>query len=72
MLVLDLADNLLDQIFDRHQSIDPAELVDHHGNVSTRLAHLDEKVEDQQRRRDAYRRHGRDIEGAFSWVRRLF
>jgi hypothetical protein len=42
MLVLDLADDLLDQIFDRHQPIDTAKLVDHHGDVGPRLAHLDE------------------------------
>src|SRR6516162_4915417 len=49
MLVLDLADNLLDQIFDGHQPIDPAKLVDHHGDVGPRLAHLDEKVESWER-----------------------
>src|SRR6516164_10365058 len=48
MLVLDLADNLLDQIFDGHQPIDPTKLVDHHGDVGPRLAHLDEKVESWQ------------------------
>src|SRR5215472_6758163 len=52
MLVLDLSDNLLDQIFDGHQPVDPSELVDHHGDMGPRLAHLDEKVESRERRRD--------------------
>src|SRR6516164_5445127 len=52
MLVLDLADNLLDQIFDRHQPVDPAKFVDHHGDMGPRLTHLDEKVESRQRGRD--------------------
>ena len=52
VLVLDLADDLLDQILDRHQTVDPAELVDHHRDMRARLAHLHEQVEDRQRRRD--------------------
>ena len=52
MLVLDLTDNFLDQVFDRDQAVDPAEFVDHHRNMGSCLAHLDEEVEDRRRRRD--------------------
>ena len=48
VLVLDLADDLLDQILDRHQPVDAAELVDHHRDMRARLAHLHEQVEDRQ------------------------
>ena len=49
VLVLDLADDLLDQILDRHQPVDAAELVDDHRDVGARLAHLHEQIEDRQR-----------------------
>ena len=52
MLVLDLADDLLDHILDRDQPVDAAELVDHHRDMGARLAHLHEQVEDRHRRRD--------------------
>ena len=52
MLVLDLADDLLDQILDRHQPVDAAELVDHHRDMGARLTHLHQQVEDRQGRRD--------------------
>ena len=52
VLVLDLADDLLDQVLDRDQPVDAAELVDHHRDVGARLAHLHQQVEDRQRRRD--------------------
>ena len=51
VLVLDLADDLLDHVFDRHQPVDAAELVDHHRDMGARLAHLHQEIEDRQRRR---------------------
>ena len=52
VLVLDLADDFLDQILDRDQPVDAAELVDDHRDMGARLAHLHEQIEDRQRRRD--------------------
>jgi len=49
MFVLDLADNLFDQILDRHQPIDAAKLVYHHRDMCARLAHLYKKIEDRHR-----------------------
>ena len=51
VLVLDLADDLLDQVLDGHQPVDAAELVDHHRHVDARLAHLHQQIEDRHRRR---------------------
>src|ERR1700686_2266520 len=51
VLVLDFTDYFLDQVFDRDQSVDSAEFVDHHRNMGSRLTHLDEEVEDRRRRR---------------------
>ena len=52
MLVLDLADDLLDQILDRHQPVDAAEFVDHHRDVGAGLPHLHEQIKDRHRRRN--------------------
>ena len=52
MLIFDLADDFLNHVFDRDQPVDPPELVDHHCDMGSRLAHLDEKIEDRRRWRD--------------------
>ena len=52
MLVFDLADDLLDEIFDRYQPINTAEFVNNHRDMSPRLAHLNEEVEYRYRRRN--------------------
>ena len=51
VLVLDIADDLLDQVFDGHQSVTPAELVDHHRHMNACHAHLQEQVAHPHRRR---------------------
>ena len=52
VLVFYLADNFLDQVLDRHQSVDSAELVGHHCDMRARLPHLNQKVKDRHRRCD--------------------
>ncbi len=44
VLVLDFADDLLDQILDGDETVDAAELVDDHGHVNAREPHLLEQV----------------------------
>ena len=51
MLVLDLADDLLDQVLDGQQPVAAAELVDHQRHVRARAAHVEQHVEHRQRRR---------------------
>ena len=46
VLVLDLADDLLDQILDGDEAVDAAELVDDEGEMLARQAHLQQQVED--------------------------
>lgn len=47
VLVLDFADDLLDQVFDGDQSMGPAIFVDDHRHVDAGLAHLLQKVGDR-------------------------
>ena len=49
MLVLDLADDLLDDVLDRHQALGAAELVDDDGEVDALGAHPGEQVDDAHR-----------------------
>ena len=44
VLVLDLADDLLDDVLERHQAVDVAELVDDEGHVDGLLLHLEEDL----------------------------
>ena len=46
VLVLDLADDLLDQILDGDEAVDAAELVDDEDEMLARQAHLQQQVED--------------------------
>ena len=52
VLVLDLADDLLDHVLDGDEPVDAAELVDDQRHVDARQAHLHQQVEDRHRRRD--------------------
>jgi hypothetical protein len=49
MLVLDLADDLLDHVLDRHQPLGAAELVDDDGEMDPLGAHPCEQVEHAHR-----------------------
>src|SRR3546814_13179372 len=49
VLVLDLPDDLLDQVLDRHQAVDAAEFVDNQGHVDARQAHLQQQIEHPHR-----------------------
>jgi len=49
MLVGDIADNELDQIFDRDQSIAAAVLIDDESEVNARRLHLGKQIERRHR-----------------------
>ncbi len=83
VLVLDIADDLLDQILDRHKSVRAAVLVDHERHVDARRLHANEQVHRRHGRRHVehrspnlgHRDRTREIEAAqirFAEVRRLF
>ena len=55
MLVLDLADDLLDQILDRGQAVGAAVLIDHDRHVYPGIAHLQKKIENPHRGRHEQR-----------------
>jgi hypothetical protein len=63
MFVLDLADNLLDDVLDRHQPVGAAELVDDDCHVGAPAAHVGKQVEHRHRGRNEQHRprhgHGR-------------
>ena len=44
VLVVDFADDRLDHVLERHQAVDAAELVDHHGHVNAGGAHRQKQV----------------------------
>ena len=52
VFIFNLADNLLDQILDRHQSIDTPELVNDQRHVKAPYPHLKEKLQNRHRRCD--------------------
>ncbi len=51
MLVVDLADDLLDNVFDRHQTVGAAIFVDHQSEVNARGLHLRQQIDGAHRRR---------------------
>ena len=56
MLVLDLADDLLDDVFDRQQAFGAAEFVDNDGEVDALSPHSGEQIEHTHRFRNVKRR----------------
>ena len=55
VFVGDVADDLLDQILDRHQPVDAAVFVHHQRQMHMRLAHLQQQVEHRDLRRHQQR-----------------
>ena len=70
VLVLNIADDLLDQIFDGQQPVDPAVLIDDEGHVTALGAHIQQHVEHRHGRRYENRR-AQDRVDAFVGAARL-
>ena len=49
VLVVDLADNRFDKVFDRYQPVDAAVLVDHQRQVDPLLTHLQQQIQHPDR-----------------------
>src|SRR5262249_30165190 len=52
VFVFDLADDFLDDVLDRRETIDATEFVYHQGHVDAREPHLQQEIEGAHRRRD--------------------